>query len=87
MLKHKVVTKSGGITLPKDIRHTAGILPGTAVDIIDTGDGVVIKKHTPACHICGNTNHVVSYLSLELCADCLRDMQKKLWEQEAQKNA
>ena len=74
MLKHKRVTKAGGVTLPKDIRSAAGILPGVAVDVVTTGDGVIIKKHVPACHICGNAERVASYLGFDLCENCLDEM-------------
>lgn len=79
-LKHKKITKSCGVTIPKDIRHEAGLLPGMAVDVVTTGNGVTIQKHVPACHICGNAEGVVSYMDFDLCTACLA-----VFNEEAQK--
>ena len=34
-IKHKRLSKAASLTIPKDMRLAAGILPGTAVDLTE----------------------------------------------------
>ncbi len=70
MLTHKKVTKSGGITIPRAVRQGAGILPGTAVDIITDEAGIHITKHVPTCFHCGSVDDVISRFEIEICKSC-----------------
>lgn len=67
----KKITKSGGITLPRQVRQELGLLPGVAVEITGTeGGGLVMRKHTPSCHLCGSAEDVITHKGLTLCREC-----------------
>ena len=67
----KKITKSGSITLPRQIRQELGLLPGVAVEISGTEDGgLVMRKHTSSCHLCGSADDVMTYKGLTLCREC-----------------
>lgn len=69
-IKHKKISKASGVTIPKDLRLSAGFVPGTAVDLTETEDGILIRKHVPVCRFCGSLDKVVSFHGEEICADC-----------------
>lgn len=66
----KRITKSGGITLPRQVREETGLLPGVAVDVVAGKDGVYFAKHVPACFHCGNVDGVQETCGLEICPAC-----------------
>ena len=73
----KKITKSGGITIPKQIRTEAGIHIGSAVDVIQKEDTIIIKKHVPTCHFCNNAE-VVKFENMYICENCARKILEKL---------
>lgn len=70
MTVSKKIGSKGGITIPQQLRHSAGLQPGAPVDIEDTGDGLIITKHVPSCSFCGSTVDVVTVEGIEICAAC-----------------
>lgn len=70
MQTSKKVTRSGGITIPRNIRQETGILPGVPVDIAADGNGLHILKHVPACFHCGTVDGVKTACGVEICRDC-----------------
>lgn len=74
----KKVTKSGAITLPKQMRTEAGIFAGNAVDIEMSDDGIKIKKHVPTCQFCGSTDGVKSVIGIEICPSCAFKIHEKV---------
>lgn len=79
MVKYKRLTKGRSVTVPKDIAAAAGITGGTAVDLINVDDMIMIRRHIPACifcdkdvpddkhHLCGRT----------VCANCAHQMREE----------
>ncbi|MDR1629881.1 MAG: AbrB/MazE/SpoVT family DNA-binding domain-containing protein [Oscillospiraceae bacterium] len=68
---YKKVSKSGTVTIPRLLRHELGIHPGTPIVIGTTaGGGITIKKHVPVCRVCGATEKIVRWKSVELCKNC-----------------
>lgn len=65
------LSKKSGLTIPKDIRAEAGLLPGMAVDIeVDDQNQVIIRKHTESCRFCGSLDGVKLVMGMEICQDC-----------------
>lgn len=44
MVKYKRLTKGRSVTIPKDIAAAAGIVGGTAVDLINADDMIMIEE-------------------------------------------
>jgi len=80
--KHKKIGKSGQLTIPKDMRADAGLLPGTAIDIERTDKGLLLSPHIPLCKVCGSCERITVYRGLELCCGCIEAIYK-----EAERNA
>lgn len=78
MIKHKRLTSKSGITIPKDLRHRVGYTPGMAVDLVATGEGVLVRKHVPTCSICGSVDSVVGVHGYEICKGCVALMAEEV---------
>ena len=70
MIVNKKLGKRGGITIPQQLRHEAGIMPGAPLDIEAVPGSILITKHVPSCNICGSTENVLTVQGFEICATC-----------------
>lgn len=74
----KKITKSGQITIPKQIRARAGMFPGGAVNIECTEDGaVILKTVVPCCSFCGSPDEVFDVLGTRVCKPCAQKIYEK----------
>lgn len=79
-MKSKRLTAKAALTIPKDLRIETGLLGGMAVDLIPQEDcSILIRKHVPACWICGRVEDVVSSWTIgrEVCADCASEIREE----------
>lgn len=77
----KKITKSGGITLPRQMRQELGLLPGVALEISLEADGSLrLCKHTPSCHLCGSADDVKTCKGLTLCRKCSEAFSQEVTE-------
>jgi transcriptional pleiotropic regulator of transition state genes len=70
MTVSKKLGKRGGITIPQQLRHAAGIMPGAPLDIESVPGSILITKHVPSCCICSSVEDVVKVQDIEICAIC-----------------
>ena len=78
LVKYKKVSKARGITVPKDIAEVYGIFAGTAVDLVEHNEGIVLRKHLPTCVLCGSIESVDTVKGKEICAKCAREMREEI---------
>ena len=71
----KKITRSGSITLPRQVRQKTGLLPGVPVKMVADQNGIHLSKHVPACFNCGSVDDVKEILGIEICRSCA----KKVW--------
>lgn len=77
----KKITKSGRITLPRQMRQELGMLPGVALEIRPEADGSLrLCKHTPSCHLCGSAEDVITHKGLTLCRECAAAFSQEVTE-------
>jgi len=77
-IKHKVIGKSGGITIPADIRREYNFLGGEAVDITIYDGRLLISPHTPRCIFCQEVEKVGKYMGRYVCRICVAAMVKEV---------
>lgn len=66
------VDQLGRIVLPKELRKSFEIIEDeTALEIFTDGDNIILKKYTPGCHCCKNTDNLIEVLGIKLCPSCL----------------
>ncbi|WP_124100905.1 AbrB/MazE/SpoVT family DNA-binding domain-containing protein [Ruminococcus sp. Marseille-P6503] len=91
MIKHKKLTSKAAVTIPKDLRLSAGFGGGMAVDLIERDDGILIRKHVPVCRYCGSVEDVLKIRQDEICCSCAAaiaaEISQKLAGKETEKNA
>lgn len=74
MVKHKKLTRNNGLTIPKDLRANYGMLAGQGLDLVETDEGILIRKHVPTCFCCGSIESVKTFKGFEICAECRKGM-------------
>lgn len=72
------VDELGRIVLPIELRHTLDIEPKDSLEIYVDGNTIVLRKYQPACIFCDDARNVVSFKGKNVCANCIRAMQKDL---------
>ncbi len=73
-MKSKKITKSGGITIPAEVRRNHNLFPGDAVDIDSSGNQIIITAHMDRCFICQNEHDVVNYQGKSFCRECIKEL-------------
>lgn len=78
-IKHKVISKGGGLTIPADIRreHNA-FLGGEAVDLTVQDGKLIIAPHTPKCLFCDSVDGVTKFQGRYICKACVSRMVKEV---------
>lgn len=64
----------GRIVLPKELRKTLGIEPGTPIEIYTEDESIVLKKYEEKCIICGSAQDVIEYKGKKACRKCIEDL-------------
>ena len=69
--KYKVLTKSRGLTIPKDMAAHLDFHAGTAVDLTASVDGkLIITRHIDTCRFCGGAEKVKQFGDIYCCPLC-----------------
>lgn len=72
MEKSKKIQKNGSISIPKDMRFETGFHSGTAVDIRNDGEKIIITPHSSYCRFCASAEDIifVEGCKLHICKAC-----------------
>lgn len=77
MSKFKRIGKSGGITIPAELRRDWGYTSGDAVEINPENGDLVIKKYVPKCFLCGSSENVKRFKGKDVCKSCIKELAKE----------
>lgn len=78
MLKFKKLSKSRGITIPKDIAAHLDFGAGTAVDLTAADGKLIITKHVDTCRFCGGAENVKPFGDVVVCPLCAAKLYKEV---------
>lgn len=78
LVKYKRLSKARGVTIPKDLAANLGMFAGAAVDLVETDEGILLRKHVPSCVFCGSVESVDTVKGKEICAKCAREMREEI---------
>lgn len=78
LIKYKKISGARGVTIPKDLAANIGIRAGTAVDMVETADGILLRKHVPTCVFCGSAESVNTVKGKEICANCAYEIREEI---------
>lgn len=80
IIKHKKLSKSRGVTIPKDLAAAKGFYAGNGVDLVEVEDGILLRNHVPVCRFCGSIESVAKVKGEEICAKCAAELRTELAE-------
>ena len=66
----------GRIVLPKELRKTLGIEPGTPIEIYTEEDTIILKKFENRCVLCGSTADVADVKGKKVCRKCINELKQ-----------
>lgn len=78
MVKFKRLSKSRGVTIPKDIAAHLDFEAGTAVDLTTADGKLIISKHVDTCRFCGGTENVKRFGDVFVCPVCAARLYKEV---------
>ena len=65
------VDELGRIVLPIELRRTLNIEIRDPLEIYVDNEGIMLKKYTPACILCGENDDLVEYKGKKICKKCI----------------
>ena len=71
------IDELGRITLPIEMRRTFGIEKKDPIEIYVEEDKIILKKYSPSCLFCGESDGVIFYGGKYICKDCLEKIKKE----------
>lgn len=78
LIKHKKLSKTRGVTVPKDLAANLGLFAGSAIDLVEMKEGILLRKHVPTCVFCGSVESVNTVKGKEVCAKCACEMREEI---------
>jgi len=66
----------GRIVIPKELRKTLGIEPGTPIEIYTEEDTIILKKFENRCVLCGSTADVAEIKGKKVCNSCIEELKQ-----------
>lgn len=61
----------GRVVLPIELRRTLGIGEKEPLEILVDGEMIVLRKHGPACAVCGSAEGVAKIKNQQICKNCI----------------
>lgn len=78
MVKFKKLSKTRGITIPKDIAAHLDFGAETAVDLTAADGKLIITKHVDTCRFCGGAENVKQFGDVFVCPLCAARLYKEV---------
>ncbi len=78
MVKFKRLSKSRGVTIPKDIAAHLDFGAGTAVDLTAADGKLIISKHVDTCRFCGGAKNIKQFGDVFVCPVCAARLYKEV---------
>lgn len=70
------VDQLGRIVLPKSLRKKFSMNEGDPIEIIVTGEQIILEKYKPRCSFCSSQQHVQIFRDKHICLNCLVELQQ-----------
>ncbi|MFH5185871.1 AbrB/MazE/SpoVT family DNA-binding domain-containing protein [Paenibacillus sp. TAB 01] len=68
------VDQLGRIVLPKSLRKRYQMNEGDPVEILVSGDHIILERYRPRCVFCSSMEQVSEFKERHICAECLQEM-------------
>ena len=70
------IDELGRIVLPIELRRSLGIGEKDPVEIYVEEDKIILKKYNDSCVFCGQTKDIKTYKGKNVCAKCIKALNK-----------
>ncbi len=70
------VDELGRIVIPMEIRASMGVQFKDPMEIFVEEDRIVLKKYTPSCLFCKNTENLKDFNDKRICPSCLERLKE-----------
>lgn len=70
------VDQLGRVVIPMELRKSMNIEEGQPLELYTEGEMIILKKHIPGCHCCGDVNVKATILGVKLCNNCINEFNK-----------
>lgn len=70
------IDELGRVVIPIELRRTMDLAEKDAVEIYVDGSSIILKKYEPTCLFCGESRNITQFKGKNLCAGCLKGIQK-----------
>lgn len=70
--------KSNRFVLPAEMTKTLGIAPDDLLEITCDGTRIILRKHEPFCHFCGEQTILIEHNGKKICERCAVEISSKL---------
>lgn len=68
----------GRIVLPIELRRNLGIEVRTPLELFVDEDTILLKKYSPHCVLCGESDDLVEFKGKKVCKECVLLMGEKI---------
>ncbi|MBQ6480782.1 MAG: AbrB/MazE/SpoVT family DNA-binding domain-containing protein [Anaerolineaceae bacterium] len=68
------VDELGRIVLPIELRRTLGIEIRDALEIYVDEETILLRKYTPTCVMCGESDGLVEFKGKKICRKCIEKL-------------
>ena len=78
MTRFKRLSKSRGITIPKDMAAELDFGAGTALDLTAVDGKLIVTRHVDTCRFCGGAENVKRFGDIFIFPDCAAKLHKEV---------
>lgn len=78
MTRFKRLSKSRGITIPKDMAAELDFGAGTALDLTAVDGKLIVTRHVDTCRFCGGAEKVKRFGDIFVCPECAEKLHKEV---------
>lgn len=68
------VDQLGRVVLPKSLRKKHLMNQGDPIEILVSGDRILLEKYRPKCVFCGEMEQIAGYKEKHICLNCLSEI-------------
>ena len=70
------VDQLGRIVLPKSLRKKFSMNEGDPIEIVVTGEQIILEKYKPRCSFCNSQENVHDFKDKHICVGCLAELKQ-----------
>ena len=61
----------GRIVIPKELRNNLNIKEGNRIEILVSGNSIILRKYTTKCIFCGSAKENIEFDGRKICKKCI----------------